>query len=56
MCIKPSKAVEFMKLQKGNETIELTNEIQIDAYKRAGYTEAKPPKQKRGDKNGDNEA
>ena len=41
-----------MKLQKGKETIELTNEIQIAAYKRAGYTEAKQPNPKRGGKDG----
>ena len=45
-----------MKLQKGKETVELTNEIQIAAYKRAGYTETKEPKKKRGGEDGAKDA
>ena len=42
-----------MKLQKGNVTIELTDEIQIAAYKRAGYMEVKQTKSKRGGGDGE---
>ena len=46
-----------MKLTNGTDTIELTDEIQIKAYQRAGYTEIQdtPPK-KRGAKNGEYKA
>ena len=41
-----------MTLKRGNETVELTNEIQIVAYKNSGFVEVKPPPKGRG-KNGD---
>lgn len=31
-----------MKLKKGKDVVELTNEIQIKAFKSAGYEEVKP--------------
>ena len=33
-----------MTLKKGKDIITLTNPIQIDAYKNAGYKEVKPRK------------
>lgn len=42
----------IMTLKRGNETVELTNEIQIAAYKNSGFVEVKPPPKGRG-KNGD---
>ena len=41
-----------MILRRGDETIILTNEIQIAAYKNSGFTEVKPTAPKRGGKNG----
>lgn len=45
----------MMLLKRGKETVTLTNEIQIAAYKNSGFTEVKPTK-KGGGKNGSGEA
>lgn len=45
-----------MILKRGKETVTLTNEIQIAAYKNSGFTEVKLTAKKGGDKNGTGEA
>ncbi len=43
----------MMLLKRGKETITLTNEIQIAAYKNSGFTEVKPTKKGDGKKGDD---
>ncbi len=46
-----------MTLTNGKDTITLTDEIQIRAYKTSGYTEvSETPEKKRGAKNGDSKS